>query len=493
MLDQGRGMGTVRIAILAVVTVVVCLLVASKGFPPDLIPTRLDSLAPGVGRRDLNLLVITLDTTRADAIGTYGGRAVTPTLDQLASTGVTFEQASTVAPLTLPAHCSLFTALFPPGHQVHGNGQVALASGFVTLAERLNASGFQTGAFVSSFVLDHAVGTQSRVRCLSRPGYSSRADRSRCRFAALPTASLTLRLVGCTRLTAAAFFAWLHFYDAHAPARPPAEFASPNGQDAYLGAIGFIDFQLSRVINFLDERGLLENTVVVVVGDHGESLGEHGEASHGLFVYESVMHVPLIIRAPFANMQGRRVGDPVRIVDVMPTVLDLLGQTAAPATDGKTLVPLMSGAVRELGLEAYSESRYGFDRFGWSPLAALRQGRFKLILAPRPELYDLASDPHEITNLYRQRAGLATALTRRLQEIEQPRRARSERQTCPPWTPTRAPGSRRSDTSALPSLVRRRCGRAARRPERPHRALSAIHRAVAAPGEDSHEARPPRC
>ena len=131
------------------------------------------------------------------------------------------------------------------------------------------------------------------------------------------------------------------------------------------------------------------------------------------------MRVPLIIRAPFANMQGRRVGDTVRIVDVMPTVLDLLGQTSAPATDGKTLVPLMSGAVRELGLEAYSESRYGFDRFGWSPLAALRHGRFKLILAPRPELYDLASDPHEITNLYRQRSELATALTRRLQEIEQ--------------------------------------------------------------------------
>ena len=211
----------------------------------------------------------------------------------------------------------------------------------------------------------------------------------------------------------------MHFYDAHSPARPPAEFASPNGQSAYVGAIGFIDFQLSRVINFLDEGGLLDNTVVVVVGDHGESLGEHGEASHGLFIYESVMRVPMIIRAPFANMQGRRVSDTVRIVDVMPTVLDLLGQTSAAATDGKTLVPLMSGAVRELGLEAYSESRYGFDRFGWSPLAALRHGRFKLILAPRPELYDLASDPHEITNLYRQRSDLATALTRRLQEIEQ--------------------------------------------------------------------------
>jgi arylsulfatase A-like enzyme len=173
-------------------------------------------------------------------------------------------------------------------------------------------------------------------------------------------------------------------------------------------------------MTFLGERGLLDRTVIVIVGDHGESLGEHGEASHGLFVYQSVMRIPLIIRAPSAGMQGRRVVDPVRIVDVTPTVLDLLGQTPAPATDGQTLVPLMNGAVKELQLEAYSESRYSFDRFGWSPLMALRQGRFKLILAPRPELYDLASDPHELINLYGQRADLAAALTRRLQSIGQP-------------------------------------------------------------------------
>ncbi len=416
MLDPVRGIGSVRIAILAVVTVVVCLLFSL--LPPDFIPAGRDSLAPAGGRRDLNLLVITLDTTRADTIGTYGGRAVTPTLDQLASTGVAFEQASTVAPLTLPAHCSLFTALFPPGHQVRGNGQVALASNFVTLAERLNASGFQTGAFVSSFVLDDVWGLNQGFDVYRDPDFQpGRIDRESLRS---PAGRIVDAALGWLHeVDSRPFFAWLHFYDAHAPARPPSEFASPDGQDAYLGAIGFIDFQLSRVINFLDERGRLDNTVVVVVGDHGESLGEHGEATHGLFVYESVMRVPLIIRAPLANMQGRRVGDTVRIVDVMPTVLDLLGQTSAAATDGQTLVPLMSGAVRELGLEAYSESRYGFDRFGWSPLAALRHGRFKLILAPRPELYDLASDPREMSNLYGERAVLATKLTRRLQEIEQ--------------------------------------------------------------------------
>ena len=415
MLNRVRSVG----AVLAVVVAVVCPFLLLKTFRPDLLPKTLGSPAPADGRFDLNLLIITLDTTRADAIGTYGGRAVTPTIDQLARTGIVFEQASTVAPLTLPAHCSLFTALTPASHQVHENGEDALAPQFVTLAERLNAHGFQTGAFVSSVVLDHQRGLDQGFDVYrdldKRPGPIDRESLRRSADGVVDDA-----LGWLDRIEGRRFFAWLHFYDAHAPAQPPAEFASSNGQNSYVGAIGFIDFQLSRVINFLDERRLLDRTVVVVVGDHGESLGEHGEATHGLFVYQSVMRVPLIIHAPLANMQGRRLIEPVGIVDVTPTVLDLLGETAAPAADGKTLVPLMTGAVKELGLEVYSESRYGFDRFGWSPLMALRQGRFKLILAPRPELYDLASDPHELTNLYGQRAATASALTQRLQRIGHP-------------------------------------------------------------------------
>ena len=393
------------------------LLIPLASFWFDL-PAKLKSLTSGRQRVELNVLVITLDTTRADAIGTYGGGAVTPSLDHLADTGIVFEQASTVAPLTLPAHASLFTALFPPRHHVHGNGQ-PLAATFVTLAERMAAAGFQTGAFVSSFVLDHTWGlnqgfdvyrgTDVTSQIIDRQALRRPADR------VVDEALSWLQGVGDHR-----FFGWLHFYDAHAPAQAPAEFTAPNGQVPYLGAIGFIDLQLSRVVTFLAERGLLDRTVIVVVGDHGESLGDHGEPTHGLFVYESVIRVPLVIRAPFETMRGRRVADPVRIVDVLPTVLDLVGETVPSNTDGQTLTPLMKGAVKELGLEAYSESRYGFDRFGWSPLMALRLGSLKLIVAPRPELYDLASDPHELTNLYSQRAGAATAMLRRLHQIGQP-------------------------------------------------------------------------
>ena len=368
----------------------------------------------------LNLLLITLDTTRADALGAYGGRAVTPSLDDLAAEGVVFEQASTVAPLTLPAHCSLFTGLFPPGHGVHGNGQNALSTGSLTLAEQLKARGFRTGAFVSSYVLDHRWGLDQGFDVYHDPGIrpGPLLDRESLRRSADSVVNDALDWM--QELDGSRFFAWLHFYDAHAPARPPAEFAPIGTSDDYFAAIGFVDFQLSRVLTFLADHQLADRTVVIIVGDHGESFGEHGEPMHGLFVYEGVVHVPFIIRAPFANMQRRRVSEPVRIVDVMPTVLDLLGQSAAPAVDGQTLVPLMTGAARASRFEVYSESRYGLDRFGWSPLSALREGRFKVILAPRPELYDLDADPNESVNLYQQRADLAASMMRRLRTLAQP-------------------------------------------------------------------------
>lgn len=366
----------------------------------------------------LNLLLVTLDTTRADALGAYGGRAVTPSFDYLAAEGVLFEQASTVAPLTLPAHSSLFTGLFPPGHGIHGNGQGPLDSGFTTLAECLKARGFRTGAFVSSFVLDQRWGLDQGFDV-----YHDTENQSEDPLDGEPVRRPADQVVddALEWLSGAPgdrFFAWLHFYDAHAPARPPTAFAAADGGDAYYGALSFVDFQFSRVLTFLSERQILDRTIVVVIGDHGESLGEHGEATHGLFIYEGVLRVPFVIRTPFAIMRGRRVADPVRIVDAMPTVLDLLQQPRASGP-GQTLVPLMTGIAKDLGLEAYSESTYGFDRFGWSPLRALRKDRFKLILAPRPELYDLVTDPSETINLYHQRPKMAASLTVRLRGLEE--------------------------------------------------------------------------
>jgi arylsulfatase A-like enzyme len=189
--------------------------------------------------------------------------------------------------------------------------------------------------------------------------------------------------------------------------------------DPYVGEIAFVDAQIGRLLKAIEGRRLLEHTIVIVAGDHGESLGDHGERDHGIFVYESVLHVPLMMRVP--GLTPRRTSAVVRIPDVMPTVLDLVS-VPAPRMDGVSLRPLLTGAARDLGLEAYSESLYP-ERFGWSPLRALREGRYKLIEAPRPELYDLDRDPFEQRNLYADRRSVADAMTGRLRVLAHERRA----------------------------------------------------------------------
>ena len=203
------------------------------------------------------------------------------------------------------------------------------------------------------------------------------------------------------------FFAWLHFYDAHSPYAPPPEYRARFANQPYVGEIAFADAQIGRVRAFLEQEGLLDKTVIVVIADHGESLGDHGESTHGFFVYQSVLRVPLVIRAPYDALHGRRVTDLVRTVDVMPTVMDLLDLPIAEKLEGQSVVPLMTGAVREMGLAAYAEAVYPRYHYGWSDLRSLTSERFKFIEAPRPELYDLVQDPDETRNLYDERRPLA--------------------------------------------------------------------------------------
>ena len=204
------------------------------------------------------------------------------------------------------------------------------------------------------------------------------------------------------------FFLWTHFYDPHRPYEPPEPFASRYAHDPYVGEIAYADFHIGRLLDTLERQGRLDGTLVIVAGDHGESLGEHGERDHGIFVYESVLRVPLIIRAP--AIEPRRVESVVRLVDVLPTALDLLG-LPVPKTDGASLTGVMNGKRQDL--DAYAESIYP-RRFGWSPVRSLREGRFKLIDAPRPELYDLDRDPFEQHNIYSERPGTASAMGQHL-------------------------------------------------------------------------------
>ena len=380
--------------------------------------TELGRLPPGVARDRLNLLVVTLDTTRADHLGAYGaGQIRTPVFDRLAREGVLFEQAESVAPLTLPAHVSIFTGRFPPEHGVRDNGGFFVSPKEITLATVLKGAGFQTGAVVAAYVLDGKWGLNNGFTT-----YIDDFDTAKVRglggAVQRPADEVVDRaLPWLEQQKDRRFFAWLHFYDAHTPYDPPEPFKSEYAGRPYNGEIAFVDSQLGRIVDYLARQGLLDKTVIAVIGDHGESLDEHGEASHGFFVYESTTRVPFLIRAPFDRLAGRRIADPVRAVDLTPSVLDLLGVAVPKGLSGASLAPLMTGAVREMGLETYSESMYPLHHFGWSDVRAMRLGRFKVFDAPRPELYDLERDPHEAHNLFAERRVVADQMLSRLQKL----------------------------------------------------------------------------
>jgi arylsulfatase A-like enzyme len=365
------------------------------------------------------VLIVTLDTTRADRLPSYGFTGVaTPALDRLSREGTVFEQAVSVAPLTLPAHCSLFTGLFPMHHRVRDNADPPLDRRRGTLAEMLRTKGYQTAAFIGSDVLRADRGV-ARGFDLYIDGQrdSSEILLRRSAAAVVDDAVGWLRRRNTDR-----FMVWVHLYDAHAPYDLPEPYRTLFADAPYLGAIAFMDAQIGRLLDVLDRSGAGNRTLIVVAGDHGESLGDHGEESHGILLYESTLHVPLIVRTP--GLVRRRVSSIVRLVDVMPTVLDLAG-VRPTNSDGASLVPLLTGRSRDLGLEAYSESWYP-RRFGWSPLRSLRGDRFKLIDGPQPELYDLVSDPFEAHDIIAERPGLAMAMARRLSRFEDESRREGE-------------------------------------------------------------------
>lgn len=382
--------------------------------------SELGRLTAGGSARQLNLLVITLDTTRADRIGAYGYKEIeTPTLDRLAREGVLFEQAMCAAPLTLPAHSSIFTSRFPPEHGVRDNGGFFLSPRQTTLATLLKRAGMQTGAVVGAYVLDGKWGLNQGFDTyvddfdLSKLSGFALGDVQRPGNEVVDRALPWLEKVKGQR-----FFAWLHFYDPHTPYAAPEPFASRYPNHPYNAEIAFVDSQIARVIEFLERNQLLDKTIVAVMGDHGEGLNQHNEGTHGFFIYESTTRVPFIIRAPFDRTRGRRVADPVRSVDLFPTVLDMMGMPAPKGIAGASLVPLMTGARKTLDLEGYAEALYPLHHYGWSELRAWRAGRYKVIDAPRPELYDLDRDPEETTNLYAERRTLADGMIARLRQQE---------------------------------------------------------------------------
>lgn len=365
-------------------------------------------IACGGDPRPERVLLVSIDTVRADHVGPdESGRSATPVLDALAATGVTFTQAISPTPLTLPSHTTLLTGLDPPGHGVHDNGLFRLAPEIPTLAGALRSAGFATAAFVGAFVLDRQYG-------LAR-GFDFYGDRMSARRAQGSAGFAERRadeVVEAAQVWLATapdrWFAWVHFYDPHADYDPPDDFRERYPRDPYRAEIAYADHQLGVLIDFVLERWPDGRTMVIVTSDHGESRGEHGELTHFLTLYDATQRVPLVVAGPGVPA-GRVVEAQVRLADVAPTVLAAAGLVPEAELDGRDLAPLWSGAT-EPERPAYLETFATHDAFGWSPVYGLRTPRNKYLRAPRPELYDLAADPGELDDLAEAEPGLVREL-----------------------------------------------------------------------------------
>jgi choline-sulfatase len=378
-------------------------------------------LLAGCRRPRPNVLLITIDTLRADHVGCYGyGPAYTPNIDALAAQGVRCDNAVSAAPITMPSHSSILTGLFPPAHGVRDNGTYALGDRAVTLAERMKAAGYETQAFVSAAVLNRRYnltqgfdGYDDDLWTENAPKLFMIRDRKGTR-----TAERVLAWLGKweRRPGRPPFFAWVHLFDPHQP-YDPDEIDSQRCALPYDAEIAGADRAVGMILDRLRRDGLLADTLVVLTADHGESLGEHKEKTHAIFVYDATMRVPLVWRFPRTFPAGRVYRGPVRTVDIVPTVLGVLGLPGASETQGVDLGAPLAGRAPAPELPQYIESLVSEVGFGMAPLVGVRLNGFKLIRAPRPELYDLRHDPHELSNMYSKDARQAAALDRRLDEI----------------------------------------------------------------------------
>jgi arylsulfatase A-like enzyme/Flp pilus assembly protein TadD len=351
-----------------------------------------------------NVILITLDTVRADRMGFLGSKlGLTPQLDALASQGVVFEHAYSQAPITPVSHATILTGTFPQYHGIRNFGD-RLPPTVPFLPDILHAQGYHTGAFVGSIILDPKNGFASgfeRGFDVYNAGFHRQKTGERREASMQRRGEVTLGFVleWVGQQKGGPFFLWFHLWDAHDPYNPPEPFRSRFPGAPYNGGIAYVDSVVGKLLDYLRTQGLYDNTLIAVAADHGESLGEHGELTHSIFLYDSTIHVPLLVKLPANRSAGQRVDATASLVDLAPTVLEALGQTPPPAMQGHSLVPLIGNPHPE-NRASLATGDHSERSFGWSALVSLRSGNQLYVRAPKPELYDLASDPGSKTNLY---------------------------------------------------------------------------------------------
>lgn len=365
-----------------------------------------------------DVLLITIDTLRADHIGGYGyTQAETPTIDGLARSGLLFEHAYSQVPLTLASHTSLLTGTYPFHNGVQDFTGNPLGPNIRSVAQALETHGYDTAAIVSSYVLDRSWGLDRGFRLYydvfkgssfleNDPGLVERKAGD----------SVDEALKWLRRPRSKPFFLWLHLYDPHSGYSPPEPFRTRFADAPYDGEIAYADHELGRVIASLKQRGLYDRMLIIFASDHGESLGEHGEKEHGFFVYHSTLHVPLVVKPPLASgFKPHAVSDPVPIMGIAPTILAALKlhDPIEQQFETESLLATRSSDAAPV----YSESFYSFSSFGWSPVRTVNNRSYQFVEAPKPELYDLRNDPEENRNLIAEQPAVASVLSQELKDV----------------------------------------------------------------------------
>ena len=398
-----RSLAAAAIAAAAVALGVIAWIVAGRG-----------GTASFERRPDQNILLITIDTLRADALSSYGGPAKTPNLDALAAAGTRFTFAHAHAVLTRPSHASILTGTYPFQHGVRDHSGYRLKAGLPTIATMLKAKGFATGAFVGAVPLERRFGLDA--------GFDEYDDRfgrtgnnSDFTLAERPAGEVVEAALKWIRARQGHWFAWVHVFDPHAPYAPPPPFDSEYAGRPYYGEVAYVDKALGPLLDAA--RSASRPTVVVVTGDHGEGLGDHGELTHGLLAYETTLRIPLIVAQLGARAAGEVVSNfPARHVDLVPTMLDAVGAQTPEGLPGRSLLP-GTPSPPDQDVSSYFEAMSAMLNRGWAPLQGTLAGREKYIDLPTPELYDLASDPKEETNLVDTRADRRRVLDARLRDF----------------------------------------------------------------------------
>lgn len=368
-----------------------------------------------------NVVLITIDTLRADHLGCYGYEQIeTPYIDALAVDGIRFRTTVAQVPLTLPSHACILTGTYPMFHGVRDNVGYRLVDAKTTLAEILKPYGYHSAAFVGAYILNSKFGLDQGFDLYDDqiPGAKKGGGIINLNEIERRAGEVIDRTIAWLEKSGRSpFFAWIHLFDPHDPYDPPARFRRLYSTRPYDGEIAYVDQEVGRLISFLKGRKLYDDSLLIVVSDHGEAFGEHREFTHGYFVYDTTLLVPLIVKLPRQAHKGRTVDRQVRTTDIVPTILQLL-EIARPAeVQGAGMLGLMLGRPVQWPREAYAETYYPLQ-FGWSPLRSLRQAETKYIAAPKPELYNLARDAGETSNNIAKNTALAGSLKSRLTELE---------------------------------------------------------------------------